>query len=85
MFEWITETMSAGGYWGIAFLMLIENVFPPIPSEVIMPLGGFLAHQGKLTMTGVIVAGSLGSLLGTTLQPPSTRQLRSFFRSSHRH
>jgi membrane protein DedA with SNARE-associated domain len=67
MFDWITGLIAQSGLAGVFLLMLGENVFPPIPSEVIMPLGGFLAHQGKLTMTGVIVAGSLGSLLGTTL------------------
>ncbi len=67
MFDWITGLIAQSGLAGVFLLMLGENVFPPIPSEVIMPLGGFLAHQGRLTITGVIVAGSLGSLLGTTL------------------
>lgn len=56
--------MESLGYLGVAALMLLENVFPPIPSEVIMPLAGFAASRGDLTLWGVIVAGSVGSLLG---------------------
>ena len=41
MVEWITDIMESLGYMGIAFLMFLENLFPPIPSEVIMPLAGF--------------------------------------------
>ncbi|ASM72936.1 MULTISPECIES: DedA family protein [Roseobacteraceae] len=67
MFDWITGLISQSGLPGIFLLMLGENMFPPIPSEVIMPLGGFLVEKGELTMPGVIIAGSLGSLLGTTL------------------
>jgi membrane protein DedA with SNARE-associated domain len=46
------------------FLMVLENVFPPIPSEVIMPLAGFMATQDRLSLLGAIVAGTLGSVLG---------------------
>ena len=48
MFEWITAFVEQDGYWGIALLMLAENVFPPIPSELIMPLAGFVAARGEL-------------------------------------
>ncbi|MFM8298263.1 MAG: DedA family protein, partial [Microcystis aeruginosa] len=41
MTEWITNTMTSMGYLGIALLMFLENLFPPIPSELIMPLAGF--------------------------------------------
>jgi Uncharacterized membrane-associated protein len=51
-------------YPGIFFLMILENVFPPIPSELIMPLAGFQAGAGKLTLWGAILAGALGSLVG---------------------
>ena len=61
MNEWISGLMN---YPGIAFLMFLENVFPPIPSELIMPLAGFQTGQGKLTLWGVIVAGAIGSLIG---------------------
>ena len=52
------------GYPGVALLMFLENVFPPIPSELIMPLAGFSAASGNLSFIGVFVAGALGSLLG---------------------
>jgi membrane protein DedA with SNARE-associated domain len=52
------------GYFGIVLLMFVENVFPPIPSEVIMPLAGYMAAQGTLSLFGIIVAGMTGSVLG---------------------
>ncbi|MDF2441109.1 MAG: hypothetical protein JWN98_2093, partial [Abditibacteriota bacterium] len=64
MLEWITNLMNSMGYAAIVFLMFLENVFPPIPSELIMPMAGFTATQGKLTLVGVIIAGTLGSVLG---------------------
>lgn len=64
MADWITSVMSSLGYWGVALLMFLENVFPPLPSEIIMPAAGFSAGRGDLTLWGVIVAGALGSLLG---------------------
>ena len=64
MATWVIHTISATSYWGIVFLMVVENVCPPIPSEVIMPLAGFMATQGYLALLGVILAGTLGSVLG---------------------
>lgn len=64
MLEWIQHTMQALGYPGIAFLMFLENVFPPIPSEVIMPLAGFVSSQGALHFIGVVIAGTIGSVAG---------------------
>lgn len=64
MLDWITNTIASFNYWGIALLMLLENILPPIPSEVIMPLAGFTANQGKLNFVWVVVAGTIGSLLG---------------------
>lgn len=64
MKDWIVNLIESGGYWGIALLMFLENVFPPIPSELIMPLGGFTASQGKLSLPLVIVAGTIGSVIG---------------------
>lgn len=64
MFDWIIGSIEAGGYLGILLLMLAENVFPPIPSELIMPLAGFAAARGKLDPALVVLAGSAGSLLG---------------------
>lgn len=56
--------IESAGYFGIVFLMFVENVFPPIPSEFIMPLAGFMAAEDKFSLFGVIVAGTLGSVLG---------------------
>lgn len=67
MFDWITALVQQTGYLGIAALMLAENVFPPIPSELIMPLAGFAAAQGELSIVWVVVAGTVGSLLGALL------------------
>lgn len=64
MLDWVTNIISSFGYLGIGFLMFLENVFPPIPSELIMPLAGFTVTQGKLNMQFVILAGTLGSVFG---------------------
>jgi membrane protein DedA with SNARE-associated domain len=64
MVEWITNTMNSLGYLGIGLLMFLENIFPPIPSELIMPLAGFTVAQGKLNFGMVILAGVLGTVLG---------------------
>ena len=49
MFDWLTTVISDGGYVGIVLLMLAENLFPPIPSELIMPLAGLVAVKGELS------------------------------------
>jgi membrane protein DedA with SNARE-associated domain/uncharacterized membrane protein YkvA (DUF1232 family) len=67
MFDWITSVVSKSGYVGILLLMLAENVFPPIPSELIMPLAGFVAAKGELNPILVVLAGSAGSILGALL------------------
>lgn len=64
MFDWITAVIERLGYWGIAALTLLENIVPPIPSEVVIPLAGFVSAKGKLTFWGVVIAASVGSLLG---------------------
>lgn len=64
MASWIMDVLVALSYPGLALLMFIENIFPPIPSELIMPLAGFLAAQGKMSFTGIVVAGTVGSVLG---------------------
>lgn len=72
MLEWITNTIQIWNYWGIALLMFVENLFPPIPSELIMPLAGFTASPyqpggAKLNVFGVFFAGLLGSVLGALI------------------
>ena len=52
------------GYPGLVMLMFLENVFPPIPSELIVPLAGFFSTTGDMTLWGVVIAGTLGSVLG---------------------
>jgi len=64
MVEWITNTMNSLGYWGIGLLMFLENLFPPIPSELIMPLAGFTVARGDMEFAPVIVAGVVGTVLG---------------------
>lgn len=67
MTDWIIAIMEQLGYLGIALLMFLDNVFPPIPSEIIMPSAGFTASQGQLTLWGVILAGSLGSIIAAAV------------------
>lgn len=67
MTAWIISIMEQLGYFGIALLMFLDNVFPPIPSEIIMPSAGFTASQGQLLLSGVIIAGSFGSLLAAAV------------------
>lgn len=57
--------IETGGYPGIVLLMFLENVFPPLPSEIIVPFAGYAAAQGKLTLIGVVVSGTIGSVAGT--------------------
>ncbi len=66
MLEWITNTINSLGYVGIALLMFLENLFPPIPSELIMPLAGFTARAtpDRLNVFHVFIAGLIGSVLG---------------------
>ena len=62
--SWIESIVETMGVLGIALLMFLENVFPPIPSELIMPLAGYNAAQGKSNIVLVILAGTIGSLAG---------------------
>lgn len=60
----VVEIMNSYGYFGIWLLILIENLFPPIPSELILTFGGFMTIDSNMTIIGVILASTLGSLLG---------------------
>jgi len=64
MLHWISYLVGALNYWGVAILMAIENIFLPLPSELIMPLAGFETANGRLSLSGVILAGTIGSVLG---------------------
>lgn len=64
MASWVMRMIQSAGSPGIALLMFIENVFPPIPSELIMPLAGYMVTKGQLSMIAILIAGTLGSVLG---------------------
>jgi membrane protein DedA with SNARE-associated domain len=60
----LAQLIGRGGYAGIVLLTFLETIFPPLPSEVFMPMAGFVAAGGPLTLPGVIAAGTLGTLAG---------------------
>jgi membrane protein DedA with SNARE-associated domain len=64
MSDWIIRLIDQSGYLGVGFLMFLETVFPPIPSEVIMPVAGLSAAREKMTLWGVIASGTAGAMLG---------------------
>src|SRR3979411_761146 len=64
MLRWISHLVNSLNYWGVAILMAVENIVLPIPSELIMPLAGYRAASDQMTLLGVILAGTTGSVLG---------------------
>lgn len=64
MENWIIEIMNTYGYIGILFLIAFENIFPPIPSEVILTFGGFMTTSSSMTVIGVIIFSTIGSVVG---------------------
>lgn len=67
MESWITDFMEQYGYFGILLMIALENLFPPIPSEVILTFGGFMTTYTKLTPVGVIIVATFGSLIGAVI------------------
>lgn len=67
MESWITHFMEQFGYLGIFLLMFLENVFPPIPSELILTFGGFMTTYSDMNILGVIFAATGGSVLGAVI------------------
>jgi len=67
MQTWIIEIMEKFGYIGILFLIAVENIFPPIPSEVILTFGGFMTTKTNLTVLGVVWFATLGSVVGAVV------------------
>ncbi len=63
----VSQVISDLGLLGLVALMFVENVFPPIPSEVVLPLAGFFVARGELSFVGVLFAATLGSVLGSIL------------------
>jgi membrane protein DedA with SNARE-associated domain len=62
--DWVIRLIDQTGYLGVGFLMFLETVFPPIPSEVIMPVAGVAAARGSMSLAGVIAAGTTGAMFG---------------------
>ena len=67
MENWITDIMSQYGYLGIFLLIMLENIFPPIPSEVILTFGGYMTTQSDMTAMGVILVSTAGSVAGAVI------------------
>lgn len=67
MQELIISLMNKYGYLGILLLIMIENIFPPIPSEIILCFGGFMTTGSDLTILGIIVYSTMGSILGAII------------------
>lgn len=67
MENWIIEIMNSYGYVGIVLLIALENIFPPIPSEVILTFSGFLTTTSDVTIMGVIIFSTIGSIIGAII------------------
>jgi membrane protein DedA with SNARE-associated domain len=67
MENWIINVMEQFGYFGILLLIMIENLFPPIPSEVILTFGGYMTTHTNLTVIGVILTSTIGSVAGAII------------------
>jgi membrane protein DedA with SNARE-associated domain len=75
MSDWVVRLIEQSGYLGVGFLMFLETIFPPIPSEVIMPVAGVASAQGKLDFALVVLAGTTGAMLGNTVWYLAARAL----------
>lgn len=67
MENWIIQFIEDFGYLGVFLMIALENVFPPIPSEIILAFGGFMTTQTDLTIIGVIIASTIGSVVGAVI------------------
>jgi membrane protein DedA with SNARE-associated domain len=65
--SWVTDVVESLGYVGLFLMIALENVFPPIPSEIVLPLAGFLTGQGRMNFVGAVLAATLGSLAGALI------------------
>jgi membrane protein DedA with SNARE-associated domain len=75
MNDWVIRLIEQSGYLGVGFLMFLETVFPPIPSEVIMPIAGMAAAEGKLHFGFVVASGTSGAMLGNIVWYLAARAL----------
>jgi membrane protein DedA with SNARE-associated domain len=62
--EWVTDVIDRLSYLGVALLVALENLFPPIPSEIVLPFAGFVARDGNATLWGMVAAATAGSMAG---------------------
>lgn len=67
MSQFATDVMDKLGYFGLAFLVALENVFPPIPSEIILPLAGFNSSKGEMNIFVAIISATIGSVTGALI------------------
>lgn len=65
--KWATDAVESWGYLGLSLLILIENLFPPIPSELILPLAGYYVESGELSYVPAVLAATAGSVLGAII------------------
>ena len=61
----VIAVVDAIGYLGVALLVALESIFPPIPSEVVLPLAGFVAGRGEASLVGMVIAATVGSVVGS--------------------
>ncbi len=70
---WVQDVINQFGYFGVALLVIIENIFPPIPSEIVLPFAGFVAQQGAgvaqsdTSVIGMMIAATVGSVVGALI------------------
>lgn len=62
--DWVSDVIRAIGYVGVALLVALESIFPPIPSEVVLPFAGFYAGKGEASVVGMVLAATVGSVVG---------------------
>ncbi|WP_428910507.1 DedA family protein [Niallia sp. Krafla_26] len=67
MENWITQFMEQYGYIGVFLMIALENIFPPIPSEIVLTFGGFMTTYTNMTVTGVVIASTAGSVVGAVI------------------
>jgi membrane protein DedA with SNARE-associated domain len=76
LIDWYLGALDQGGYWLVALLMAMESSIVPLPSELVIPPAAYLAHaHGKMSLTGIVVAGTLGSWVGATVMYWASRLL----------
>ena len=65
--SWVQDVIESLGYLGVALLVIAENVFPPIPSEIVLPFAGFVARRGDGSVVVMVIASTIGSVLGALI------------------